>query len=768
MPQPSTEAKVPITRGEIAAVRGQYDLVGLLGFDTMNPDKQVQHFGIEFFEEMELKDGHYRGRLTARKNAILKDPFEILPASDDPLDIEIAEFVKWNLANLDGTFKQDLREMLDAIAMGFSVSEIIWADDALTDGDFAGKRPMRALHHKPPGIWRFLTDKFGTLKEDGFCTVAGSGSAPTPMPREKFVHFVYDSKYENPYGRGLASTCSWYIWFKKSGFKFWLVFLERFGSPLVTATTPPGQGTNKEFTDKLDDVLKTIQSQTGIRVPEGVEFALLEAARRGDAGYQQMLDYCDKQMSQAIETETLTGNVGEGGSGSYALGKVHAAGKTRTDDATREDLEGTVNEQVIKRLVDHNYITSRYPKAAFNSPKETAEVTPEVLKVLGEMGFASEIGQNWVHEHFGIPKKAEGEIGLSAPAPAPNPFPLSGAQPPDGVQGFTEAKYSRDVIEMTERMGKQVESLAVEGGLAMATALMAYRDALLKAIQEGDLIGQGKPDLLTAAAGGISKQAISDALSSGLVIGSLLGRADSYTDLRSRGWKPPKQTLRERIRWIAFKESYRGLDTLLSPDEAYAYFGKRIPIPYSVYSEMVAWAKARAFSLADVESGTVLKAMQVHLLEAIDNGWTFERFRFSVLNDPKLQNSAPIREASTGYLETVFRTNLMSAYNEGAWQFYQDPDVADVIVAYQFVGILDNRECEICREMDGQTFLADDPIWDRMWAPLHFKCRCRNVGITKYEKLNLADKVPVIDGQEIQPAEGFGGTARGYKVRGNA
>jgi SPP1 gp7 family putative phage head morphogenesis protein len=760
MAQKTADAKLPITRGEIAAVRGRYDLVSMLGIDTSNPDQQVQHFGIEFFEQMEMKDGHYRGRLNARKDAILKDPWDVLPASDDPLDIEIAEFVKWNLANLEGTFKQDLREMLDAVAMGFSVSEIIWADDVLLAGDFAGKRPLKALHHKPPGIWRFLTDKYGTLKEDGFCTAVEGSLTPTPMPREKFVHFIYDSKYENPYGRGLASTCSWYIWFKKNGLKFWLVFLEKFGSPTPKATTP--SGSSKEITDRVDELLRTLQNSTGIRLPDGVDIAFLEAVRRGDAGYQLMLDYCDKQISQAVEGETLTSNVGEGGSGSRALGEVHERGKTATDEATRENLEVTVAAQVVNRLVAHNYITERYPKFAFISPRETAEVTPDTLKVLGSMGLP--IGENWAYEHYGIPKPSEGERTLIAPAPSPAP----GGLPFRETRKFAEGKYPRDVIEMTERMGKQVEALTLAGGLAMAKALMAYRDALLKAVQDGDLIGQGKPDLLTGVAGGVSKQEISRALESGLVTGSLLGRADAYTDLRRRGWRPPKQTFRERIRWIAFKESYRGLDTLLSPDEAYEYFGKRIPIPASVYSEMVSWAKARAFALADVESGTVLKAMQGHLLEAIDNGWTFDRFRFSVLNDPKQQNSAPIREASTGYLETVFRTNLMSAYNEGTWQFYQDPDVADTITAYQYVGILDSRECELCASMDGQEFLADDPVWDTFWPPNHFNCRCKAVGVTKYDDLNLADKVPVIDGKQVEPAEGFGGTARGYKVRGNA
>jgi SPP1 gp7 family putative phage head morphogenesis protein len=265
----------------------------------------------------------------------------------------------------------------------------------------------------------------------------------------------------------------------------------------------------------------------------------------------------------------------------------------------------------------------------------------------------------------------------------------------------------------------------------------------------------------------LNKAEIAEPLTQGLVAGSLLARADAYTELRDKGWKPPTQTFGQRLSRLVLKESYRGFRHLVGADEAYRYFARRVPIPGSVYAELEPWAKSRAFAIAEVEAADLTKAVQGHLLEAIDNGWTFERFRFAVTSDPKVQDRAPIQELTTGHLENIFRTNLMTAYGAGTWDFYQDPDVAKVTLAYQYVAILDSRTRPEHAAMDGKVFLKDDPVWDTWWPPNGYNCRCRVVGVTTYDDVNLSPKVPVVDGKQVEPDQGFGGTARGFKLRGN-
>jgi SPP1 gp7 family putative phage head morphogenesis protein len=756
------ESSGPVFR-ELAAVRSGYEIASLLGLGESNPDTRIQELGIEYFEqEMELKDGHYRGDLGARKRALLRRGYAILPASEDPLDVKIAEHIKWNFANIEGTFTQDLRELLSAISDGFAASEEMW--ELVEGGEWAGTVRLKALHNKPPAIFDFKTDEFGNLKPDGFRVKPTSGiSTSTPVSREKFVHFVFDSKYENPYGRGLGSPCSWYVWFKKNTAKFMLIFLERFGTPGLCIELPANP--TAEDIARVDQALAAWQQATGMRVPKDAVPKLIEATRRGEAGYIEFMDWCDRQVSELVRGETMTAGPSANETGSYGRAQVAADVKVETIDEDGEDLSECIQEQAVKRLVDYNYITERYPKFVFLTPKVAAELTPEMMKLLLERGLA--VGANWAYEHFGIDQPAEGEETLATGVQ--QGAPVSPTQFPPAEAAFAEGRHPRETIEFTQRMGEQVEALTLEGGLALSKALRAYRDALLTAIQTADLIDQKAPDRLATVTAGLTKDGIAEPLVSGLVTGALLGRADAYTELRAGGWKPAKQTLSERLRhWIGFRESYRGLVKLLTPNGAHEYFAKRVPVSSAAYAEMEAWAKARAFAVAEVEASELAKIVQGHLLEAIDNGWAFEQFRFAVMSDPKLQDRAPIREASTGHLETIFRTNLMSAYNEGSWNFYQDPDVAEDIVAYEYVAILDSRTREDHAAMDGQVFLKDDPIWNQWWPPNGYNCRCKAVGVTKYDDLRLAPKVPVIDGKQVEPDQGFGGTARGFKVRGEA
>ena len=82
----------------------------------------------ELFEEMEEKDTHLSSELQTRKAAVLGCEYEVLPFSDSAEDKKIAEFVSDCLFHLDG-FDDALLDLLDAIAKGYSLQEIIWAVD---------------------------------------------------------------------------------------------------------------------------------------------------------------------------------------------------------------------------------------------------------------------------------------------------------------------------------------------------------------------------------------------------------------------------------------------------------------------------------------------------------------------------------------------------------------------------------------------------------------------------------------------------------------
>lgn len=80
---------------------------------------------LELAQDMETRDLHYRSVLSTRKDAVCGLEIKVEPASDDERDIEIAKAVEDDIIrNRQARFVPLVRDMLDALAKGFSVCEI--------------------------------------------------------------------------------------------------------------------------------------------------------------------------------------------------------------------------------------------------------------------------------------------------------------------------------------------------------------------------------------------------------------------------------------------------------------------------------------------------------------------------------------------------------------------------------------------------------------------------------------------------------------------
>lgn len=74
-----------------------------------------------------MRDLHYRSVLSTRKDAVCGLEIKVEPASDDKRDIELAQAVERDIIqNRSARFVPLVRDMLDAIAKGFSAVEILW------------------------------------------------------------------------------------------------------------------------------------------------------------------------------------------------------------------------------------------------------------------------------------------------------------------------------------------------------------------------------------------------------------------------------------------------------------------------------------------------------------------------------------------------------------------------------------------------------------------------------------------------------------------
>jgi len=119
---------------------------------------------------------------------------------------------------------------------------------------------------------------------------------------------------------------------------------------------------------------------------------------------------------------------------------------------------------------------------------------------------------------------------------------------------------------------------------------------------------------------------------------------------------------------------------------------------------------------------------------------------------------------TSAYAETVYRTNMNSAYTAGRIQQTRDEDVAKVIGGLEFVAVMDRDARENHRAADGLIASQFDPIWNDFAPPLGYNCRCsiRMVDRRELEQKGLVEGSTVTrlyppNFSQAHPDEGFGG-----------
>jgi SPP1 gp7 family putative phage head morphogenesis protein len=179
-----------------------------------------------------------------------------------------------------------------------------------------------------------------------------------------------------------------------------------------------------------------------------------------------------------------------------------------------------------------------------------------------------------------------------------------------------------------------------------------------------------------------------------------------------------------------------GLAFGLEPAAAVEYFrGKGYAITFN-WEAMAAEAHARAFTVAKVMRMDVLEAIRGEVDRAIAKGTTFKQFRDGL--EPRLKalgfwgqqvverpdgSGQMVNVTAPHRLETIFRTNVQSAYMAGRHRAFMDN--VDDRPYWQYLTAGDDKVRPAHAALANRVFRYDDPIWRSCWPPNGYRCRCR-------------------------------------------
>ncbi|KAL1110073.1 hypothetical protein AAG570_014029 [Ranatra chinensis] len=233
-----------------------------------------------------------------------------------------------------------ISRILDACQFGMQPMEVIWGRD--------GRHIIPLELKDKPFDW------FGFNSKRQLRFKAKGNREGVAVPDKKILLARHDHSYDNPYGVSLLSLCFWSVAMKRGALPIYLNYLERFGSARYLATLKKG-ATGKEHADALDSLERLI-SDAAATIEEGAKVELMESHNKSstDSIFTNFLNYCDQDITLVQLGQTLT--TAGGGSGSYALGKVH--GEVRSDIV---DSDARIVEETINRLIRWTHELN-YPK----------------------------------------------------------------------------------------------------------------------------------------------------------------------------------------------------------------------------------------------------------------------------------------------------------------------------------------------------------------------------------------------------------------------
>jgi SPP1 gp7 family putative phage head morphogenesis protein len=182
--------------------------------------------------------------------------------------------------------------------------------------------------------------------------------------------------------------------------------------------------------------------------------------------------------------------------------------------------------------------------------------------------------------------------------------------------------------------------------------------------------------------------------------------------------------------------------TDLSFDEAIEFWRRRGGSPEMLDRVLRAYRR-NAQEAGDLFLDVIAKKAISQLGTALDQGLSISEFAQSIQDEQAAFGTTP---SSPGYLETVYRTNVATAYGEGRYRQMSDPDVMRLRPYTQVRTVDDGRVRPNHQALDLFVFRTADVASLGLRFPRGFNCRCAGVSLSEEERfeegLDVATSIP--------------------------
>lgn len=378
-------------------------------------------------EEFEESDLHYRSVIAQRKSQVTGLPCFMQAADDSPKANEIAESVTRDILKATW-FKNMQKDLLDALAKGYSVCEIIWKSHE-------GRWIPEDVKWRDPRYFRYDRETMSRL-------VLDEAGSEVELLNDKFIIHQPHLKSGHPLRSGLALPAAYYYLIKYSDVAGWAALAQVYGYPLRIGRY--GRNASKQDKEVLRRALANLGRDVGAIIPDAMKVEIINGiTSTGNITlYKDLAEWVDKEISKLVLGQTMSTDA-EGG---QYKGDLHNEVRLEIRDSDADQLAATIQRDLIAPYVKFNFgLQKENPKFVYQIEEtEDIEVLCSAIEKLVPLGL--KIRTDDMYSKLGLTKPSDDDEILE---------PQAGGMPP-------MLEVNRSSIGGKVELNDQLEEVSVD------------------------------------------------------------------------------------------------------------------------------------------------------------------------------------------------------------------------------------------------------------------------------------------------------------------
>lgn len=306
------------------------------------------------------RDAQYRSSLLLVKSPLLSAHWYVEPFSQDPVDIEAADFLWWALNNMHRPFMAFLKEALFSLDYGHYAFEKVFERGVWRPSrpgsharvvakwkDFAPRHPLtlgeidKDEHGRPVGWWHTRNNSLAQRRR---------------LDWDKLLVFTWDEEADDPRGIALGESAYLHYYYKHHLYKIDGIQKERHAIGIPDIQLPPGfKASDKKRAQEMGRNLRTNESAFVTRPPGWVIGFIEQKSQLVD-----VLKSADHHNFEIAKNALMQFVAATGGSN--AKDESHINLTERALRYLADWFRQEINHHAGPELLDYNFELKGYPQ----------------------------------------------------------------------------------------------------------------------------------------------------------------------------------------------------------------------------------------------------------------------------------------------------------------------------------------------------------------------------------------------------------------------